>query len=168
MEVRKIYFDMDGVLADFDRGVMELAGGPRPKLTQTEEEDARMWELIRKVPHFYDRLEPMPGAVAFFQKVYSTYGDRVEILTGIPKPHRHIDTAGEDKITWAHRLLSKDLVVNIVFTEEKKHFCTGKDCILIDNYEKNILLWTAMGGTGILYTDTEQAERDLERVISAN
>jgi len=24
--VSKIYFDLDGVLADFDRGVMELAG----------------------------------------------------------------------------------------------------------------------------------------------
>ena len=26
MEVKKIYFDMDGVLADFDRGVRELRG----------------------------------------------------------------------------------------------------------------------------------------------
>ena len=165
MEVRKIYFDMDGVLADFDTGVMELAGGSRPKLTQTEEEDTRMWELIRKVPHFYDRLEPMPGAVAFFQKVYTDYGNRVEILTGIPKPHRHIDTAGEDKIAWAHRLLDQNLMVNIVFTEEKKRFCTGKDCILIDNYGKNILSWRAMGGTGILYNNAGQAEQDLERVI---
>ena len=26
MELKKIYFDMDGVLADFERGVRELAG----------------------------------------------------------------------------------------------------------------------------------------------
>lgn len=28
MEIKKIYFDMDGVLADFSRGVEELCGLP--------------------------------------------------------------------------------------------------------------------------------------------
>ena len=45
MMVRKIFFDMDGVLADFDRGIRELCG--IPSLKQEAEDkaaDERMWE----------------------------------------------------------------------------------------------------------------------------
>ena len=50
-----IYFDMDGVLADFDRGVAELCDMRRlqPGEVRTDEEDARMWEKIREAGHFY-------------------------------------------------------------------------------------------------------------------
>ena len=61
--IEKIYFDMDGVLADFDGGVTRLCG-LRPILQgehRTKEEDDLMWERIRKVSHFYDELDPMRG-----------------------------------------------------------------------------------------------------------
>ena len=39
MNIKKIYFDMDGVLADFDRGVIKLCGiEPMDQLTRSEEE----------------------------------------------------------------------------------------------------------------------------------
>ncbi len=91
----------------------------------------------------------MPEAKEMFDAVYGKYGDKCEILTGIPKPKRGIADAGEDKAKWVHRLLSKDIKVNIVFREDKPQYCTGKDCILIDDMEKNIAEWEAMGGTGI-------------------
>ena len=91
----------------------------------------------------------MTGAKEMFDTVYGKYGDKCEILTGIPKPKRGIVNAGEDKTKWVHRLLSKDIKVNIVFREDKPKFCTGKGCILIDDMEKNIAEWEAMGGTGI-------------------
>ncbi|MBQ9870375.1 MAG: hypothetical protein IJM27_00455 [Eubacterium sp.] len=31
---------------------------------------------------------------------------------------------------------------------EKPQYCSGKDCILIDDYSVNIEAWEAMGGTG--------------------
>ena len=86
MEVRQIYFDMDGVLADFDRGVRELCGMETPDQgAHSPEQDDLMWERIRNADHFYDRLELMPGAKELFDAVYGKYGDRCEILTGIPK-----------------------------------------------------------------------------------
>ncbi len=158
MDIKKIYFDMDGVLADFDRGVKELCG--LEPIEQGKQNDDMLWEKVRKVGHFYDKLEIMPGAKEMFDALWAKYGIRCEILSGIPKPRRGIDSAGEDKINWVHRLLSRDIVVNIVYREEKPDYCTGKDCILIDDYEKNIQEWENMGGTGILNKDaTETVEK---------
>ncbi len=152
MEVKKIYFDMDGVLADFERGVKELCHMDPPNQNDKKNNpqlDDEMWERIKEVGNFYDKLELMPGAKKMFDAVYNRYQDRCEILTGIPKAKRGINTAGEDKINWVRRLLSKDIKVNIVYREEKPQYCAGPDCILIDDMERNIKEWTEMGGTGI-------------------
>ncbi len=161
--IKKIYFDMDGVLADFDGGVSKLCGMPllKPGERRSKEEDDLMWERIRRVGHFYDKLEPMPGAVELFHELYEKYGDKCEILTGIPKPKRGINTAGEDKIAWAHRILPPNLKVNIVYREEKKNFCTGADCILIDDLESNIEDWKMYGGTGIHHKSIDATRNTL-------
>lgn len=163
MDVGKIYFDMDGVLADFDRGVKELCGmepqSQNGKRSQTRDE--AMWEKIRTIDHFYDKLELMPGAKELFDTVYRKYGDRCEILTGIPKPRRGIFTAGEDKINWVRRVLSEDATVNIVYREEKPQYCKGKEDILIDDAAQNIRQWEEIGGTGILHISAESTAKIL-------
>ena len=170
MEVEKIYFDMDGVLADFDRGVTELCGlEPMPQNIKPRNEQAEdhMWEEIRKVEHYYDLLEIVPGAKEMFDRLYERYGHRCEILTGIPKPRRGIVSAGDDKKAWVARLLSDRIKVNIVYSEEKYKYCTGPGCILIDDYDRNIRDWEAAGGTGILFTDAEDTIAQLiEKEVS--
>ncbi len=155
----KIYFDMDGVLADFDRGVKELCGLEpldQNSKNRSQTADDHMWEEIKKIDHFYDRLEPMPGAIEMFKTIYARYGDRCEILSGIPKPRRGILTSGEDKTNWVHRLLGESIKVNIVFREDKYKYCSGADYLLIDDMEKNINEWVEMGGTGILHKSSEE------------
>lgn len=167
MIVKKIYFDMDGVLADFERGVEEICGlTPQSQngKHRSPAEDDEMWARIKLDEHFYDHLEIMPGAKELFDAVYGKYRDKCEILTGIPKPKRGIESAGDDKISWVRRLLSEDIKVNIVFREEKPQFCTGKECILIDDLEKNINEWESMGGTGILFTDAESTMQKLKEL----
>lgn len=162
MTVRKIYFDMDGVLADFDRGLIELCSfDPHDQMIEDEAADKQMWEAIKEEKHFYDHLELKPGAEEMFRLLYDKYGSCCEILTGIPKAKRGIDTAGEDKISWVRRLLSEDIPVHIVYKEEKKNYCTGEDCILIDDYARNIEEWEAFGGTGILFEDAERTLKEL-------
>ena len=157
MMVKKIFFDMDGVLADFNRGIKELCSLP-PLKQESEDKaaDDRMWDAVRDTEHFYDRLELMPGAEEMFRLLYEKYSSCCEILTAIPKAERKIANAGEDKIRWVRRLLSEDIPVHIVYKEEKKNYCTGKDCILIDDYARNIKEWEAFGGTGILHESAEE------------
>ena len=123
-----------------------------------------MWEAIRKAGHFYDKLELMPGAKEMFGRIWDRYGDRCEILTGIPKPKRNIKDADTDKAQWMRRYFGPDIKVNIVFREEKKNFCHGEGDILIDDYKKNINEWVCFGGTGILFADVESAVNELHRM----
>ena len=165
-DVEKIYFDMDGVLADFDRGVRELCHmEPQSQNGKRDTKiDDLMWDALRKVDHYYDKLELMPGAKEMFDRVYETYGDRCEILTGIPKPKRGMEGAAEDKVTWVRRLLSKDVVVHTVYREEKPQYCSGKNCILIDDLKANIASWEEIGGTGIVHVSSEDTIRTLEEM----
>ena len=123
-----------------------------------------MWDRIRKVDHFYDRLEPMPGAKEIFNAVYGVYGKRCEILTGIPKEKRGIVTAAEDKRNWMRRVLSDKVTVNVCLRAEKILKCTGPEAVLIDDLEKNIQEWKAAGGTGILHESAEQTMRELREL----
>ena len=152
-----IYLDMDGVLADFDRGVRELCHmEPQPQNGKRDAKiDDLMWDAIRKVEHYYDKLELMPGAKEMFDVIYGKYGDQCEILTGIPRMERGILTAGEDKIAWVRRELSEDVKVNIVLRKEKIQYCKGSDSVLIDDRAKTIRDWQEAGGIGILHTAPE-------------
>lgn len=156
MEIKKIYIDMDGVLADFDRGVEELLNLPAVNQSKKKpSQDDAMFTAMREIEHFYDKLEVMPGAKRMFDIIYEEYGDRCQVLSGIPKPKRGILTAGEDKINWIHRLFSPKIKVNIVYREEKIVFCKGSQYVLIDDYVKNINEWESHGGTAVLFTDSE-------------
>ena len=163
MQIKNIYFDMDGVLADFDRGLKELCNFEKvDQSLATEENDRALWQAVRNASHFYGRLEPMPGAVDMFNTIYELYGDKCEILSAVPKPHRGVVSAREDKISWVRRILSESVTVNLVYRAEKKNFVRGKGSILIDDYDINIREWIELGGTGILFTTAEECLKQLE------
>ena len=158
-KAEKIFFDMDGVLADFTLGVRELCNfNPQPLNDKNydEEQDNLMWTRIREIEHFYDKLKFMPGAEEMFHAVYDKYGSRCEILTGIPKEKRGVLHAGSDKISWMRRMLASDITVNIVYSEDKPQYCRGKGYILIDDTQDNLAQWEAAGGTGIVHVSAPE------------
>lgn len=161
-----VYFDMDGVLADFDRGVVELCHMEALSVNAdtSNGQDDLMWDGIREVDHFYDRLELMPGAKEMFDRVWERYGDHCEILTGIPKEKRRILNASQDKKDWTHRLLSEKVKVNTVLRAEKKKYCRGPESVLIDDKEETIQEWREMGGTGILHVSAGKTIEEMEKL----
>lgn len=55
-------------------------------------------KLLRRRITSTDRLKPMSGAIDMYKKLSARYD--CEILSAIPKPHRGIENAGEDKKNW--------------------------------------------------------------------
>jgi len=157
-ELDMIYFDMDGVLADFYRGVREMCGMDVPDQNRMDREtNDLMFARIRDTPDFFLRLKPIEGTVELFHTMRGLYGDRVEILTGIPKPSRNVPRAAEEKVGWVRKNIDGDVVVHTVLRSEKADFVRGRGSVLIDDLERNIDAWNEAGGTGILFTDSDSA-----------
>lgn len=154
----KIYFDMDGVLVDFNGGVEKMCGIiPQPQgikhRSQTKENE--MWDAIRNVDHFYSKLEPIEGGLITLEWARERYGKKnVEILTGVPKPDKEIAFAVEDKREWIKKHVGDDIVVNTVLRADKVNFAKHCLCILIDDHPGNIKAWGKAGGSGILYRNS--------------
>ena len=51
-------------------------------------------------------------------------------------------------------------------SEDKPDYCTGEDCILIDDYELNIKEWENCGGTGLLFTDASTNSRAAKKDVT--
>lgn len=159
----RIFFDMDGVLADFSRGVREMCGIEPPDQSKGDKAaDDDLFMRVSQVDDFYLRLEPIEGMLELFDEVRSKHGDDVQILTGVPKPEHNVPQASDNKREWVRRYISGDVTVYTVRRKEKQDYAAGKDCYLIDDFEKNILEWEAAGGTGIMF---ESAERTRAKLI---
>ena len=166
MEIKKIYFDLDGVLADFDGGLKELCNFNPVPINEFRSNDYKknMWAAIKNVDHFFTKLKIKDGAKEIFNKVYDKYKDKVEILTGIPKPHNNILTASEDKLFWVREKLSKDIVVHLCYSNEKENYALGKEYLLIDDYQKNTTSWIKRGGSAILCNSPKELENELKKL----
>ena len=160
-DVKIIYFDMDGVLADFNRGVRELLNmEPKPQGRFDPEYDDRLFNAIRNHKDFYAQLKPVDGALELFNEVRKKYD--VEILTGIPKPERGVVEARDNKLGWIRKYLGDDIVVHTVLRKEKQNFVTGRNCFLIDDFDTNLKQWEKAGGTGIKFESARQCHSLLE------
>lgn len=114
--------------------------------------------------NYYDKLEWIPAGKEMITYAWNRYGASVvEILSAIPKPRRGILTAEVDKRAWIAREFP-DMKVNIVLRAEKKDYCMGSDCILVDDLEENIREWDDCGGTGILCKDAQEAMKQLREL----
>lgn len=144
-----IFVDMDGVVADFDKYVLDALGrtfshshGPGA--------DDEMWTFLRSRPHFYNELPPTPYAFELWDLVNS-FGANVEILTAIPR-RSTIPAAEEDKRKWINRYFGPEVKVRIgPYSKDKWKHANGKD-ILIDDRHDNIIDWRCKGNAlGLLH-----------------
>lgn len=146
-----IYFDMDGVLADFRAGVEAPGADYVPLLAKDKKADDGMWEAIRQKDHFFAGLPEIPAGVALFRALMAA-GEAPQVLTAIPKPCHGIVNAAADKKDWNARHLGPEVTTHICYRAEKAGFCHGPEDVLIDDHRGNIEEWTAAGGTGVLFS----------------
>jgi hypothetical protein len=147
----KLFLDLDGVLADFDRGVKELTGKP------PEEQGLRsMWRALARHPDFFNTLSFMADADilwAFCRPHEPT------ILTGLPLG----SWAPAQKARWVSRMLGGDTPLITCLSRDKPRY-SKPGHVLVDDRARARAGWEAKGGVFIHHTS---AERSIAQLLEA-
>lgn len=142
----QLYVDMDGVLADFDRAVLDNFGYYPHEVGDTE-------MTFRVVNHkdFWLNIPPMKDMRQLwtFVKVYNPF-----ILTATANWDR--ERCMHSKPEWIKRHLPDFDIsrLKLVRRSEKASFAAS-NAILIDDYSKNIIEWREAGGIPIHHRNAD-------------
>lgn len=148
----QIYFDLDGVFADFARGVSKIFPEFIEGKSDTDRKmDGRMWKAIRSYQkdggEFWHDLEVMEGALTMWEYVRH---HKPQILSACGDPSFG---AEPQKRKWVAKHFGSATQVHLVRRAVDKAQFAKPGCLLIDDKLKAIDPWKAAGGTGILHTD---------------
>ena len=119
MEKKRLYFDMDGVLVNFQSGIDKLTDAVK------REYEGRLDE----VPGIFSLMEPLEGAIEVVHKVQEHYD--VYILSTAPWNN---PSAWSDKVSWVTKHLDDVFHKRMIITH-CKHLCEGD--YLIDDRPNN-------------------------------
>jgi len=147
----KIYLDMDGVLANFNKKYEEVFGiDPALVAKQSAESDKNFQEFI--LGHHFVNLEYMPNAKRLLEFVDGLDVD-IEILSSSGGALHHEEVEMQKKIWLNSKLIHYP--VNIVPGGSKKALFAAPDRVLIDDTERVVNKYREVGGVAILHRDDD-------------
>lgn len=112
----RIFLDMDGVIADFDRAIREYNAPAK---------------IIKLIPGVYQHLKPMPGALEGISELLEHAPGRIFICTKIPDK---APNAASEKLYWVHAWLPK-LMGKVFIVPDKGAVGTTNDVLVDDHPE---------------------------------
>jgi 5'(3')-deoxyribonucleotidase len=116
---KRLYFDMDGVLVDFNAGLARVSEDVRKEYAGNED----------NIPGLFGLMPPVAGAIEAVHKLKEHYD--VYILSTAPWGN---PSAWSDKVKWVTEHLNDVFRKRVVLTH-CKHLCEGD--YLIDDRMKN-------------------------------
>jgi hypothetical protein len=147
-KITKIYLDMDGVIADFNKKYKEMFS-VEPKVAEKDKKFEPFFnEFIAK--ESFAKLELMPDAINLMNYLRNT-GIPIEILSSTSSERRDAQIRPQ-KMKWLKDHQIEFPVILVQGAHLKQKYATP-DSLLIDDTSKNIDEWRRAGGIGILYTD---------------
>ena len=147
-KITKIYLDMDGVIADFDKRYKELYKiAPRDADTYKTFDKFFTTFIAEKQ---FAKLDLMPDAMELINYLRSL-PIPTEILSSTSSEKRDAEIR-EQKVEWLHKH-NLTFPINLVPGKRLKRNFSNPSSILIDDTAQNIDQWRAEGGVGILHTD---------------
>lgn len=151
-KIRKIYLDMDGVIADFVKGYKQL-----------NDMEPREAEKNKRFDHFFDEfiaagkfasLDLMPGArelITFLNHLYMNRSIPTEILSSTANQERY-DEISRQKNIWLQKH-GINFKPNYVPGKRLKYKFAAPDTIIIDDTQSVIDDWRKAGGIAIWHKD---------------
>ncbi|QIK96377.1 hypothetical protein G7076_07905 [Sphingomonas sp. HDW15A] len=150
----RLFLDLDGVLADFDRGVHDLLG---MSSAQFEKRFGirEFWKRLAKAPDFYARLPLMADARELFDAVAHL---TPTILTGLPLGK----WAAPQKVAWCEQHFPRVPVITCM-ARDKHRFMDPGD-VLVDDRDRHRAAYEAHGVVFIHHKNTRQSLGDLSSI----
>lgn len=147
----RLFLDLDGVLADFDAGVLALTG----RAPEAQKPGA-MWGAIARAPEFFARLAFAADGEALwaFCRPFAP-----TILTGLPLG----DWAEPQKRRWVQAMLGDDVPV-IACMACDKHRWSGAGHVLVDDRDRARGPWLQAGVTFVHHVDAARSIAALRRL----
>jgi len=143
LKVERIFCDLDGVLADFDKGLANLNLQPSANLDD-------MWHRIEGT-RFFAELDWTSDGKGLWTYLVGM-GAAVEILSGLPTG-KVGKSAKKHKFEWCRKQLGADIRVNVCLSHEKAQY-SGHGRVLIDDRQELATAWEAAGGIFIHHHST--------------
>lgn len=168
MQITKLYLDMDGVLADFNRNLREFGvvdnethfiHKPRDQWTAPQVDLDRRVRGVMELEDFWPSIPPMPDAYELWDYCKQF---NVHILTATPNVTEFRDRIAEQKRQWIQRTFGP-------FPAEQIHVClraekaqlAGPTHLLVDDMPSNCKEWNAAGGNAILHSTAKNTIQHL-------
>jgi len=148
-----VFFDLDGVLANFDKGVFDITGNYPWEL-----HPIKMWAAISRADEFYYHLKPMSQGMELWNLVKPM---NPTILTGLSMDK---SCSGQKK-KWCGEHLGWDIPVITCWTRDKPTYCSPGD-ILIDDRPKIQPAWEKEGGIFIHYVNASEVYYELMEALN--
>ena len=147
--ITKIYLDMDGVIADFNKRYKELY-----KIYPSEADDYKVFDgFFTKfiATGEFATLDLMPDAMELIDYLRSL-SIPTEILSSTSSERRDADIR-KQKLEWLAKHNIEFPPILVPGKRHKKDY-SNPNSLLIDDTSANIDQWRREGGIGILHTDT--------------
>ena len=143
---KRLYLDLDGVMADFDSLFPRLFNVDHRGLA-----DAEMWRHINAHPTYWLDMPLFDGALEFLKEIEHL---SPIILTACPKSN--YENAARQKREWCRRHFGSGItVLPVAGGSAKPLFMHAPGDVLVDDFIKNIDAWEAASGTGIHHLSFE-------------
>ncbi len=171
-----LYFDIDGVLADFDSmtsGAAELNHPSSEMTPEMREAKKKFWLNIEQNFSFWADM-PVMENIQELLTVAKSIGE-IFVLSKTPgakhflSGQKYVDFVADEKRKWIAKNLGE------FFNTEHVIICDGKkgkliqpnkNDILVDDRPENIKEWESCGGRGILFINSISAKQELLNMIA--
>lgn len=156
----KVFCDLDGVLVDFDKGILDLTGKPIHM-----QASSKMWQRVGNCPNFFEKLDFTSYGKKMWESIVEITGSNPVILTGIPSSSNKRYEV--EKKNWCSNNLGPDVEV-ITCNSSDKYKYASDGYVLIDDRLEMGRTWQANGGIFVHHISPERTIHELEKIFEKN